>query len=274
MYPDRDARRDRSRSTLHVPDAWSSRPRHARRRARAPARAPARTGSRIRAASIDELYDHPIHIGVVAHVQRAGAGPGASSRSGASARRAACSTSSGSSTDLGAIVDDHIARVRRGAVHRLHVHPDARRTRRTAGSSTARRASTSTTRTSPRRAKSYEGLLELLSHELFHAWNGKRIAPQPLLDFDYTREAYTPCLWVMEGITSHYDRFALRSSGPDHREELPREGPRRLRAPAWRRRAARGRASSSRRSTRGSSCTSPTSRTSTRRSATTSRAAS
>ena len=28
-----------------------------------------------------------------------------------------------------------------------------------------------------------------------------------------TREAYTPCLWVMEGVTSHYDRFALRSSG-------------------------------------------------------------
>jgi predicted metalloprotease with PDZ domain len=52
----------------------------------------------------------------------------------------------------------------------------------------------------------------LLSHEFFHAWNGKRIAPAPLLDFDYAREAYTPCLWVMEGLTSHYDRFALRSA--------------------------------------------------------------
>jgi predicted metalloprotease with PDZ domain len=61
--------------------------------------------------------------------------------------------------------------------------------------------------------KAYEGLLELLSHELFHAWNGKRIAPKPLLDFDYTKEAYTPCLWVMEGVTSYYDRFALRSGG-------------------------------------------------------------
>src|SRR6476659_5066838 len=61
--------------------------------------------------------------------------------------------------------------------------------------------------------KAYEGLLELLSHELFHAWNGKRIAPRPLLvDIDFTREAYTPCLWVMEGLTSHYDRFALRTS--------------------------------------------------------------
>jgi predicted metalloprotease with PDZ domain len=60
--------------------------------------------------------------------------------------------------------------------------------------------------------KAYEGLLELLSHELFHAWNGKRIAPAALFDFDYSREAYTRCLWVMEGVTSHYDRWALRSS--------------------------------------------------------------
>ncbi len=61
--------------------------------------------------------------------------------------------------------------------------------------------------------KAYEGLLELLSHELFHAWNGKRIAPRPLFEVDYAREAYTPCLWLMEGLTSHYDRFALRSAG-------------------------------------------------------------
>jgi predicted metalloprotease with PDZ domain len=60
--------------------------------------------------------------------------------------------------------------------------------------------------------KSYENLLELLSHEFFHAWNGKRIAPAPLLAIDYAREAYTPCLWLMEGLTSHYDRFALRSA--------------------------------------------------------------
>ena len=62
--------------------------------------------------------------------------------------------------------------------------------------------------------KHYEGLCELLSHELFHAWNGKRIAPAALdpAAFDYTREAYTRCLWVVEGVTSHFDRWALRSS--------------------------------------------------------------
>ena len=53
--------------------------------------------------------------------------------------------------------------------------------------------------------------LSLASHEFFHVWNGKRIAPAVLLDFDYKREAYTRCLWVMEGLTSHYDRWALRS---------------------------------------------------------------
>jgi predicted metalloprotease with PDZ domain len=60
--------------------------------------------------------------------------------------------------------------------------------------------------------KQYEHLLELLSHELFHAWNGKRIAPPVLLDFDYRQEAYTRSLWVVEGITSYYDRWALRSA--------------------------------------------------------------
>lgn len=61
--------------------------------------------------------------------------------------------------------------------------------------------------------KAYEGLLELLSHEFFHAYNGKRIAPAALLQFDYTQEGYTKCLWVMEGITSYYDRWALREAG-------------------------------------------------------------
>ena len=61
--------------------------------------------------------------------------------------------------------------------------------------------------------KSYEGLLELLSHEYFHVWNGKRIRPAALGPFDYTREAYTRALWVQEGITSYIDRYTLRRAG-------------------------------------------------------------
>ena len=62
-------------------------------------------------------------------------------------------------------------------------------------------------------SKSYLGLLELLSHEFFHVWNGKRIFPPAHAHFDYSQEAYTRCLWVMEGLTSYYDRYALVRAG-------------------------------------------------------------
>ena len=58
--------------------------------------------------------------------------------------------------------------------------------------------------------KSYYELVELLSHELFHAWNGKRILPRAFQPFDYGRENYTRCLWQIEGMTSYYDRLVPR----------------------------------------------------------------
>jgi predicted metalloprotease with PDZ domain len=61
--------------------------------------------------------------------------------------------------------------------------------------------------------KKYEEFLELVSHEYFHLWNVKRIHPEVLGPFDYQREAYTRCLWVMEGITSYYDRHLLVRAG-------------------------------------------------------------
>ncbi len=62
------------------------------------------------------------------------------------------------------------------------------------------------------RAK-YEEFLELVSHEFFHLWNVKRIRPSVLGPFDYQNEAYTRSLWVMEGITSYYDRHLLVRAG-------------------------------------------------------------
>jgi predicted metalloprotease with PDZ domain len=62
------------------------------------------------------------------------------------------------------------------------------------------------------RAK-YEDFLELVSHEFFHLWNVKRIHPEVLGPFDYQKEAYTRCLWVMEGVTSYYDRLLLVRAG-------------------------------------------------------------
>lgn len=55
----------------------------------------------------------------------------------------------------------------------------------------------------------YERFLELQAHELFHAWNVKRIRAAPLGPFNYRQENYTRLLWAMEGVTSYYDRLIL-----------------------------------------------------------------
>ena len=59
----------------------------------------------------------------------------------------------------------------------------------------------------------YGDWLELLSHEYFHSWNGKRIRPAALGPFDYQNENYTRSLWVVEGLTSYYDRLMVRRAG-------------------------------------------------------------
>ena len=60
---------------------------------------------------------------------------------------------------------------------------------------------------------SYRGFLGLVSHEFFHLWNVKRIRPDALGPFDYTKENYTKLLWVAEGITSYYGDLILRRAG-------------------------------------------------------------
>jgi predicted metalloprotease with PDZ domain len=61
--------------------------------------------------------------------------------------------------------------------------------------------------------RDYRGFLALVSHEFFHLWNVKRIRPDALGPFDYTRENYTKVLWVAEGITDYYADLALRRAG-------------------------------------------------------------
>jgi predicted metalloprotease with PDZ domain len=58
----------------------------------------------------------------------------------------------------------------------------------------------------------YLDLLSLVAHELFHAWNVKRIRPQGLFPYRYQEENYTRLLWWFEGATSYYDWRALRVS--------------------------------------------------------------
>ncbi len=59
----------------------------------------------------------------------------------------------------------------------------------------------------------YERYLGLTAHEFFHVWNVKRIRPETLGPFDYSRENYTRQLWTMEGITSYYTDLLLVRAG-------------------------------------------------------------
>lgn len=53
----------------------------------------------------------------------------------------------------------------------------------------------------------------LVAHELFHAWNVKRLRPVGLGPFDYQTEVLTPSLWIAEGLTAYYDDLIVRRAG-------------------------------------------------------------
>ncbi len=59
----------------------------------------------------------------------------------------------------------------------------------------------------------YRQFLGLCSHEYFHTWNVKRIKPAAFVPYDLSREGYTRLLWAFEGFTSYYDDLVLIRSG-------------------------------------------------------------
>ncbi len=59
------------------------------------------------------------------------------------------------------------------------------------------------------KAKLYEDLLGVSSHELFHAWNIKTIRPVEMMPYDYTRENYSRLGYVCEGVTTYYGDYML-----------------------------------------------------------------
>ncbi len=61
--------------------------------------------------------------------------------------------------------------------------------------------------------KTYEDLLGVCSHELFHAWNVKCIRPVEMLPYDFTKENYARTGYVYEGFTTYYGDVMLRKSG-------------------------------------------------------------
>lgn len=59
----------------------------------------------------------------------------------------------------------------------------------------------------------YRAFLQVSAHELFHAWNVKRIRPTVLGPFAYEREVHTSMLWFSEGFTSYYGWLLLARAG-------------------------------------------------------------
>ena len=55
-------------------------------------------------------------------------------------------------------------------------------------------------------------LASLYAHEVFHAWNVKRLRPADLVPYVYDRPQPTPLLWISEGVTDYYaDLTAVRA---------------------------------------------------------------
>jgi predicted metalloprotease with PDZ domain len=55
----------------------------------------------------------------------------------------------------------------------------------------------------------HELLASITAHEIFHAWNVKRLRPAEMVPYEYSRPQPTTLLWVSEGITDHYADLAL-----------------------------------------------------------------
>ncbi|MDN3584604.1 M61 family metallopeptidase [Mucilaginibacter flavus] len=55
----------------------------------------------------------------------------------------------------------------------------------------------------------YHIFLNVMAHEHFHLWNGKRLRPIALGPFNYDRENYTSELWIVEGFTRYYENTTV-----------------------------------------------------------------
>ncbi|HJR62809.1 MAG TPA: hypothetical protein VJ803_03845 [Gemmatimonadaceae bacterium] len=56
-------------------------------------------------------------------------------------------------------------------------------------------------------------LPSITAHEIFHAWNVKRLRPAELWPYQYAEEQPTPLLWMSEGITDYYADISLVRGG-------------------------------------------------------------
>jgi predicted metalloprotease with PDZ domain len=67
----------------------------------------------------------------------------------------------------------------------------------------------------------YDELVYVVAHELFHAWNARKLRPAELVPYDLQRPQPSRALWIIEGLTEYYaHRAMLRMHRWDAREYL------------------------------------------------------
>jgi len=64
-----------------------------------------------------------------------------------------------------------------------------------------------------RNESGYDRFTGLALHEFFHTWNVKQLRPTGIHPFDFTKENYSPSLWISEGMTDYYTTILLRREG-------------------------------------------------------------
>ncbi|HEX6839747.1 MAG TPA: hypothetical protein VF334_24390, partial [Polyangia bacterium] len=59
----------------------------------------------------------------------------------------------------------------------------------------------------------YDELTYVVAHELFHAWNAKRLRPAELVPYDLSRAQISRSLWITEGLTEYFAHRAMLRAG-------------------------------------------------------------
>jgi predicted metalloprotease with PDZ domain len=61
--------------------------------------------------------------------------------------------------------------------------------------------------------EAFDDLLYVVAHELFHAWNARRLRPIELEPYDFLRPRPSRALWIIEGLTEYYAHRAMLRAG-------------------------------------------------------------
>jgi predicted metalloprotease with PDZ domain len=85
-----------------------------------------------------------------------------------------------------------------------------------------------------KRDTSYEELLYVAAHELYHTWNARKLRPRELWPYDFSRAVPARSLWITEGLTEYAAHRAMLGAGlwtrAQYLERLSREATRAVRA--------------------------------------------